>query len=95
MSTLRDKILLKVYKASFPAGDVSLWKRVLAKIPDELLEDIAHFIELSPESINYLNDNLKKKAEALEKGDLKLLDEIFEDQKKFLQKLAPSLNLNI
>jgi len=95
MSALRDKILSKVYQASFSAADVSLWERVLAKTPDELLEDIAHFVELSPESMSYLNENLKKKAEALEKGDTKLLDEIFEDQKKFLQKLAPNLNLNI
>lgn len=95
MSALRDKILSCVYQASFPAADVSLWERVLAKTPDELMEDIAYFVELSPESMNYLNDNLKKKAEALEKGDTKLLDDIFEDQKKFLQNLAPSLNLNI
>lgn len=95
MDNLKDKILSSVHQASFSADDVSLWERVLAKIPDELLADLAHFIEMSPSSINYLNDNFKKKAEALEKGDEKLLDEVFADQKKFLQSLAPNLNLNI
>jgi hypothetical protein len=95
MDNPRDKILSSVHQASFSAEDVSLWERVLAKTPDELLLDLAHFIEMSPNSINYLNENLKKKAEALEKGDEKLLDEVLTDQKKFLRSLAPSLNLNI
>lgn len=95
MDNPRDKILSSIRQASFSAEDVSLWERVLAKIPDELLPDLAHFIEMSPDSINYMNENLKKKAEALEKGDEKILDEIFTDQKRFLQSLAPSLNLNI
>jgi len=95
MSTIRDNILLRVYKASFSAEDVSLWERILEKMPDELLEDAARFIEISPESMSYLNENLKKKTEALEKGDIKLLDEALTDQKKFLKSLAPSLNLNI
>lgn len=67
----------------------------MAKIPAELLADLAHFIEMSPGSINYLNENLKKKTGVLEKGDEKLLDEVFADQKKFLQSLAPSVSLNI
>ena len=95
MSDIRDKILSSVHQALFSAEDVSLWERVLAKTPDEFLEDIAHFIAISPESLNYLNENLKKKTRAFEKGDVKLLDQIFEDQKKFLQTLVPSANLNI
>lgn len=95
MNNLRDKILSNVRQASFLAEDISLWERVLAKIPNELLEDLMNFIEMSPNSINYLNENLKKKASALEKQDKELLDEVLSGQKKFLQSLAPSLDLNI
>lgn len=94
MSTLRETILSRAHQASFSLEDISLWERVLAQVPDELLQDIFNFIEMSPESMGYLNNNLKKKFEALEKGDAELIDEIFEDQKKFLQTLAPSVNLD-
>ena len=46
-------------------------------------------------SINYLNNNLKKQVVAIESGDDKLLDEIWIDQANFLKFLAPSIHLNI
>ena len=84
-----------VRQSSLSLEDVLLWEKVLVEIPDTFLLDLAHFIELSPSSLNYLNENLKKKKGALERKDEKLLDDVFVDQKKFLQSLAPSVSFDI
>ena len=94
MNTVREAILARIYQASFPAEDVARWEQILVNVPDELLQDIADFLESAPDSIAFLNDNLKKKAEALEKGDEKLLDDVMADQRQYLQSLAPNLNVD-
>lgn len=95
MDDYKKKILSHVYQASLPAEDVSLWEKVITNVPDELVSDLLHFIETTPDSINFLNKNLKKKSEFIKGGDEKLLEEIFTEQKDFLKSLAPNLNLEI
>ena len=87
MVNLQEKILAHVSKV-LSAEDLLLWGRVLSKTPEEFLGDIFSFIDSSVESVFFLNDNLKKKAEAIEKEDEVLLNEAFEDQKNYLQKLS-------
>jgi hypothetical protein len=84
MEEMRKKILSFINRASLPAEDISFLEKVITHIPDELIADVLRFIEIEPNSINFINDNLKKKKNFIETGDKKILEQVLAEQKQFL-----------
>lgn len=73
-------------------GDKMKLVDVFAEIPDGLLMDIAKLLEKDPSWIVKLNDNKKKKEQALATGDMELWNQILEEEKQYMHSTGYDLD---
>lgn len=95
MNEIQEKIINRLQQASLSADDLALWENIIVYLPMELQSNFADFLDASPESIEYMNSNLRKKIQAIQNNDEALLEEILTDQKNFFQSLVPGKNISI
>lgn len=88
METCIEEILSIIGKASLPFADVKNWEKVLENVPPELCPNVLYFLKLSPNSIPFLNENLKKQIEAVENLDENLWYHVLDEQKNYAEAYA-------
>ncbi len=87
-----QKIIACVSTASIPETDKTDIVEIFGKISEEYLENIAFLFETKPNWITIFNETRKKKQHALASGDPSLIQEIVEQEKKYVRDLLYDLD---
>lgn len=91
MENYKERILWKIRDAALSDEDYRLWEGMMEYLPDELCPDVFRLLELSPESVGFLTENLRKKKDAVVNLDEKEWNEVLEEDVRFLRSLAPEI----
>ncbi len=83
-----ERIKSALEKSDIPGEDKKVINDQFAVISDEHLGEIASLFEEKPEWIQTFNDNRKKKMAAMASGNQSDWEDILDQEKKLLQKLA-------
>jgi hypothetical protein len=76
-----------VREASLSPEEVKLWEEVVVNIPEELCADLYDVLKSVPGAVRATTDNLKEKKEALQSGDIRRWEEVFNKEDNFLLSL--------
>ncbi|MBX4197729.1 hypothetical protein KW782_00135 [Candidatus Parcubacteria bacterium] len=87
-----ERIKAKVQDSSIEQNDKQIILDFFAEVSDENLVEIADLFEQKPEWVKIFNDNRKAKLKAFASGDESELNEILEQEKKYLNELTYGLD---
>jgi hypothetical protein len=87
-----EKIRTCIMNSSIVNDDKMTLVDVFAEIPDELLAHVAELFEKDQTWVEKVNENKKKKEQALATGNKALWSEIMEEEKQYLNKLTYDLD---
>jgi hypothetical protein len=87
-----ERIKAKVQDSSLEQDDKQQIIDYFAEISDEYLMEIADLFEDKPEWINIYNDTRKAKQKAVASGDESVMNDILEQEKKYLSDLTFGLD---
>lgn len=87
-----ERIKKCVSAAPVDANDIKIMIDTFAEVDDASLEGIANLFEKDPKWVTLFNDNRKAKQTAMGAGDPALLQDIFEQEKKYIHDLTYALD---
>jgi len=61
-----------------------LWSRTIKQLPGQQIDSLTQFLNEQPEALNFLTQNIKSKAKALQDRDVNAWEKILEQEKAFL-----------
>ena len=74
--------------SSLAENDKSIWQEFINRAPANQLVPIIEAIRALPDSLAFLNENLKEKIKAISQGDNDALNKIFKGEEKYLSGLG-------
>jgi hypothetical protein len=87
-----QRIKTCVQNSSIPTQDQKEITDFFAEVSDEFLAEIAELFEKKKDWVSIYNDNRKKKREAVRSGNQELLNQILEEEKKYINDLTYGLD---
>jgi len=74
-----------IEKSNLSQEQKNLWFEVIEYFTEDQISALLEVLKESPQSLNFLTENLEKKKEAFITRDEKLKEEILKEEKEYLQ----------
>lgn len=87
-----DTIKSLIQASAIDSKDKMALGEAFAEVPDHYLESVAKLIQKDPSWVEKLNDNRKKKNEAMSAQNEALWNDILTEEKKYIEDLTYDLD---
>ena len=84
MNVCSHVIIPLVREAGLSPEEIRLWEKIAENIPEKLCTDLCDTLKSVPGAVRAATDNLKKKKEAIQSGNVKKWEEILNSENDFL-----------
>jgi len=82
---MQEELKNIIEKSNLRQEQKDLWFEVIEYFTEDQISALLEVLKESPQSLNFLTENLEKKKEAFMTKDEKLKEEILKEEKEYLQ----------
>jgi len=82
---MQEELKNIIEKSNLSQEQKNLWFEVIEYFTEDQISALLEVLKESPQSLNFLTENLEKKKEAFITRDKKLKEEILKGEKEYLQ----------